>query len=136
MAKTGSDFDNRDGSDCAAAVALAREEDAYWGRSFRRESYYKRGLSYEDYAPAYCVGYVGYVQYGGTFAEAETWLCSNWMRIRSDSRLTLEEALMAIRSAWERMEQRASRAEAVAQSGLRPRRSAVTPFTVGATLAG
>ena len=80
----------------------ALEEDAYWQRSYWQERYYWQegrrwsGLEYEDYAPAYCVGYIGCAQYGGEFAEAERSLCANWERIKSDSRLSLEQAMPAI----------------------------------------
>ncbi|HWP12633.1 MAG TPA: hypothetical protein VNN06_12470, partial [Ramlibacter sp.] len=52
---------------------------------------------------AYCVGYSGYAQYGGAFEDAQPWLCSNWARIKGDSRLSLEDALPAMRAAWDRM---------------------------------
>lgn len=76
-------------------------EDAYWQSVYWSQPHFRSGYAYEDYAPAYCVGYVGYAQYGGRFADAEKCLCSNWMRIRGDSRLTLDEALLAIRAAWD-----------------------------------
>ncbi|MBC7602269.1 MAG: hypothetical protein H7255_06350 [Ramlibacter sp.] len=78
-------------------------EDMYWEDAFAGEAYYCAGLTFEDYAPAYCVGYIGYAQYGGSFDEAEKSLCSNWLRIKGDSRLSYEEALPAIRAAWDRM---------------------------------
>lgn len=81
----------------------AREEDAFWHRAFRRERYYSARLDYEDYAPAYCVGYVGYAQYGGDYADAEKSLWANWLRIKGDSRLGLHEARQAMRAAWDRM---------------------------------
>jgi hypothetical protein len=80
-------------------------EDAYWQSVFWGEPYYRRECTYEDYAPAYCVGYIGYAQYGGNFGDAEKSLCANWLRIKGDSRLTLEEALQAIRAAWDRAQQ-------------------------------
>ena len=40
----------------------ATQEDAFWGRTYRRERYYTPGLDYEDYAPAYCVGYIGHLR--------------------------------------------------------------------------
>ena len=49
--------------------AEARGEDVHWGHAFSRERYYRSGFGYEDYAPAYCVGYVGYSQYGGEFED-------------------------------------------------------------------
>lgn len=81
----------------------ARDEDAHWERAHSREHYYKPGLDYEDYAPAYCVGYIGHAQYGGRFEDAESSLCANWARIKGDSRLSLDDALHAMRAAWNRM---------------------------------
>lgn len=87
----------------------ARDEDAHWERAHRGEHYYKPGLDYEDYAPAYCVGYIGYAQYGGRFEDAERCLCANWERIKGDSRLGQGEALLAMRAAWDRMAARAQK---------------------------
>src|SRR6476620_6941043 len=97
-------FDDQQ-NDPAAAVDLvnAQEEDAYWRRSFWRERYYSAGLDYEDYAPAYCVGYVGYAQYGGEYDDAERSLWANWERIKGDSRLSRDAARLAMRAAWDRM---------------------------------
>jgi hypothetical protein len=78
-------------------------EDAYWHRSHSLEHYYKPGLDYEDYAAAYCVGYIGYAQYGGAFEDGEKSLCANWVRIKGDSRLSLDDAMLAARAAWNRM---------------------------------
>lgn len=75
--------------------------DAYWQSVFWGETYYRADREYDDYAPAYCVGYIGYAQYGGSFADAEKSLCANWFRIKGDSRLELEEALQAIQAAWD-----------------------------------
>jgi hypothetical protein len=77
-------------------------EDEYWQRAHRTQPYYRGECSYdEDYAPAYCVGYIGYAQYGGDYDDAEKSLCANWVRIKGDSRLTVEEAMQAIRAAWD-----------------------------------
>ena len=86
----------------AVSHRAALEEDAYWRRSYWQERYYCCDLEYEDYAPAYCVGYIGCAQYGGEFADAERSLCANWERIKSDSRLSLEQAMPAIKAAWDR----------------------------------
>jgi len=79
-------------------------EDAYWQSVYWSQPYYRGDYSYDDYAPAYCVGYIGYAQYGGRFADAEKCLCANWVRIKGDSRLTLEDAMAAIQAAWEHAE--------------------------------
>lgn len=87
----------------------ARQEDAFWERAYWQERYYSPGLDYEDYAPAYCVGYIGHAQYGGNYDDAEKSLCANWERIKGDSRLTLADARMAMRAAWERVAERPER---------------------------
>jgi hypothetical protein len=128
------DLSNAEG---AAGRVDARKEDAYWERSYWREGYYRRGLDYEDYAPAYCVGYIGYAQYGGAFEDAENWLCANWMRIKGDSRLELDEARLAMRSAWERLAHRPQRigSPVVAQVvGLLRRRLGIPSFKLGGRL--
>ena len=80
----------------------ARQQDAYWSSVYAREGYFRPDCDYEDYAPAYCVGYVGFAQYGGSWDDAEKSLCANWERIKGGSRLTLDEAMAAIRAAWDR----------------------------------
>jgi hypothetical protein len=82
----------------------ARKHDEFWRRQHERGHALRAGLDYEDYAPAYCVGYIGHAQYGGAFGDAEKSMISNWMRIKGDSRLTLEEAQSAMRAAWDRSE--------------------------------
>jgi hypothetical protein len=82
-----------------------QREDRYWQDAYWAEPYYRAGFSYDDYAPAYCVGYIGRAQYGGSFDDAEKSLCANWIRIKGDSRLGLEEAMQAIRAAWDHASQ-------------------------------
>lgn len=92
---------------CDRPTALSREEarreDAFWQRTYWQERYYQDDFEYEDYAPAYCVGYAGCAQYGGDFDDAERCLWANWERIRGDSRLAPRQALPAIRAAWDRL---------------------------------
>ena len=87
----------------ALSWLAAQEQDAYWRCRFQQERYWRPDHDYEDYAPAYCVGYTGCAQYGGDFADAQHSLCANWERIKCDSRLSLDEAMLAIRAAWDRM---------------------------------
>jgi hypothetical protein len=114
----------------------ARREDAYWERSYWRERYVRPDLNYEDYAPAYCVGYIGCAQYGGAFEDAQPWLCANWERIKGDSRLPLKDALLAMRSAWERMASRRDvrRALRIASVGQLRRRLSMPSFKLSARL--
>ena len=76
-------------------------EDAYWQSAYWAQPYYRSECCYDDYAPAFCVGYIGYAQYGDRFEEAEKSLIANWLRIKGDSRLELGEAMQAIRAAWD-----------------------------------
>lgn len=80
-----------------------RHEDAHWLRAHAAEHYFRPGLDYEDYAAAYCVGYTGHAQYGGVFEDSEKCLCANWIRIKGDSRLSLDDAMLAMRAAWNRL---------------------------------
>ena len=82
----------------------ARVEDLYWAANYWKESFFRADYDYEDYAPAFCVGYSGCAQYGGRFEDAETSLSANFVRIKGDSRLTWDEAKAAIRAGWERVE--------------------------------
>ena len=86
---------------CIDGLVQPEQEDAYWQRVYWAQPYHRAECSYDDYAPAYCVGYIGYAQYGGPFEDAEKSLCANWLRIKGDSRLGLEDAMKAIRAAWE-----------------------------------
>ena len=78
-----------------------QQQDSYWQGAYWAQPYDRAECDYDDYAPAYCVGYIGFAQYGGRFEEAEKSLCANWLRIKGDSRLTLDEAMQAIRAAWD-----------------------------------
>jgi hypothetical protein len=105
MSASAQQHDNDDvGEDVSVEGRVdALDEDTHWERAHACEHYYKAGLDYEDYAPAYCVGYIGYAQYGGVFEDAEKSLCANWERIKGESRLALHEAMPAMRAAWDRM---------------------------------
>lgn len=81
----------------------AQVEELFWSKNYWKEPYFRADYDYEDYAPAYCVGYSGCAQYGGSFEEAEKSLCANFVRIKGDSRLTWEEAIAPIHSAWRRV---------------------------------
>jgi hypothetical protein len=86
----------------------AQVEDRYWAVNHWKEPYFRADYDYEDYAPAYCVGYSGCAQYGGRFEDSEKSLCANFIRIKGDSRLTWDEAIEPIRSAWDRLQARAA----------------------------
>lgn len=80
-------------------------EEAYWREAFRREPYYRSEFSYEDYGPAYRVGYTGPVRRHGEFDELEGQLKDDFQQVRGRSRLRWEEAREAARAAWKRAKQ-------------------------------
>jgi len=89
------------------AVAGLREavdptaEDAYWQRAFITEPYFNRDYSYDDYGPAYRMGYMNRSTYTDrSWDEVEPALKTEWERTRGASRLTWEEARDASQSAW------------------------------------
>ena len=77
-------------------------EEAYWRDAFRREPYYRTEFTYEDYSPAYRVGYTGPVRRSGEFESLEGELKNDFDQVRGRSRLRWEEAREAARAAWRR----------------------------------
>lgn len=93
------------------AIIDPATQDAYWQSVYWSQSYFRPEYEYEDFAPAYCVGYIGFAQYGGCFEDAKPSLSANWVRIKGDSRLSLDEAMQAIRAAWNHAERSQVREE-------------------------
>ena len=85
-----------------ATVINPTAEEAYWRDAFRREPYYRSEFTYEDYSPAYRVGYTGPVRRSGEFEQLEPVLKDDFDRVRGKSRLHWEEAREATRAAWRR----------------------------------
>ena len=88
------------GSASGEAVNTTKE-DAYWQRAFITEPYFNRNYSYDDYGPAYRMGYLTRRTYGDRpWDDLETALKSVWESTKGPSRLTWEEAREAGQSAW------------------------------------
>jgi outer membrane lipoprotein SlyB len=84
------------GKGIAEAIDPTAEE-AYWRDEHRNRPYYKADYSYEDdYLPAYRYGY------GSSETGDENSLRSGWESSRGKSRLTWDEAKLAVRDAWDR----------------------------------
>jgi bacterioferritin (cytochrome b1) len=78
-------------------------EDKHWRASYSSQPYVKSGSSYDDYGPAYRLGYERYPDYHGrSFEEAESELQRDWESRRGSSRLTWNEAKQATRDAFNR----------------------------------
>jgi hypothetical protein len=92
------------GRDIAEVVNPTAEE-AYWRGRYMSEPYYAKDYSFDDYAPAYRVGYEGWSKYRGrSFAEVEPELRTRYDSERGSSRLSWENAKSAMRAAWDRVE--------------------------------
>ena len=90
----------------AAAAGRAPAAQAYWRNSYTGESYYEPGHSFEDYAPAYELGWSSRAQAGDDrdFDAAEQDMQRAWESHRAASRLTWEQARAAMRAAWHRVD--------------------------------
>ena len=80
-------------------------EDAYWRENHRRQSYAK-GRSYDDFGPAYRIGYEGYAQYGAkgsTFEDREVDLRTSYEA--TQPKLAWDEARPALCAAWQRFQE-------------------------------
>jgi hypothetical protein len=79
-------------------------EEGYWRTAYVSAPYYSAGRTFDDYAPAYRLGYDGWARYGGPYDVSERRLASEWESVKGHSRLTWDEAKHASRAAWHRVE--------------------------------
>jgi hypothetical protein len=80
-------------------------EDAYWREAHMAEPYYNPAHSYEDYAPAYRMGWESRAKYeDGTFDQYEPAFRNDWDNVKGRSRLGWDEAKHAARAGWHRIE--------------------------------
>lgn len=80
-------------------------EDAYWRTTYENEPYRKTAYNYDDYGPAYKLGYASRSQYADrSFNDVESKLASDWEATKGESRLAWDDAKHATRAAWHRVE--------------------------------
>jgi uncharacterized protein (TIGR02284 family) len=77
-------------------------ERAYWENAYDREPYYETGRSYDDYGPAYELGWSSRNAAVDEFASVEPSLAREWEARRGASSLDWERARPASHAAWER----------------------------------
>lgn len=87
----------------AAEAVNPTAEDAYWRETYQREPYYVAGRSYDEYRPAYEMGWSAATRYPGDFDTVEPELSRDWGRARTQSSLEWPQAQPAARAAWERV---------------------------------
>ena len=80
-------------------------EDVYWRENFERQPYYQKGMTYDDYAPAYRLGWESRGRYtGAKFDDIDADLARDYDNSRGKSRLSWDHAKHATRDAWHRVE--------------------------------
>lgn len=83
---------------------MPESEIQYWREAHTREPYFEEGRHFEDYRPAYEIGWVGYHDYGGEFDTADCVMATDWTVRKGVSSLSWEQARAASRAAWQRAE--------------------------------
>ncbi len=81
-------------------------EDAYWRDAYLREPYYVAGRSYEEYRPAYELGWNAASRRDADLETFEMEWERQWATQRGASHLEWDQARPAARAAWERAAQR------------------------------
>ncbi len=80
-------------------------EEAHWRGSYANEPYYDAKYQYDDYAPAYKLGYENRARYHDkTFDQTQEVLRSDWEKSKGASRLAWDDAKHATKAAWHRVE--------------------------------
>ena len=74
----------------------------HWRERYADESYVEPGRSYDDYAPAYELGWSSRSTRADSFDAMEPALASEWATRRGTSELEWPQARPATRAAWER----------------------------------
>lgn len=85
------------------------EEDTYWKENYKTRPYYKNGLDYSHYQPAYRYGWESATrpEYTGRhFDDVEPNLRSNWNSYRGTSKSEWDDVRMASRDAFDRARMR------------------------------
>jgi hypothetical protein len=83
----------------------ANAEDRYWSNAYSSEPYYNKQYGYDDYSPAYKLGYESRNRYlGRTYNDVESDLSNDWDKVKGKSRLMWNDAKQAVRAGWHRVE--------------------------------
>jgi uncharacterized protein (TIGR02284 family) len=90
------------GGKAVAEVVDPSAEDAYWRETYEREPYYEAGRSYDDYRPAYELGWSRRAAGEAEFALVEANLPREWETRRGSSALDWPQAREAALAAWDR----------------------------------
>ena len=88
----------------AIAASIDPEgEDAYWQEHFPQEPYFQSGYTFEDYGPAYRMGWQLYSPHT-SFESVDKIMSDQWAQSRGNSKLEWHQARDAAKAGWTRME--------------------------------
>lgn len=107
----------------AEGEADAAQEDAYWREAFVHEPYYVSGRGYDQYQPAYALGWKAAHAGAAPFADIAAELELRWESQDSSSYLPWDQVRPAVQAAWRRGRRHAQQgqaAQADAQALLQP----------------
>ena len=85
-----------------AAGTYPESEAEYWRAHHANDPYVESGRTWEDYSPAYELGWVSYGAYGGEFDSADRVLANDWDVRKGVSTLSWDQARPASRASWQR----------------------------------
>ncbi|GAA5122020.1 hypothetical protein JIN84_01485 [Luteolibacter yonseiensis] len=77
-------------------------EDVYWQKQYRHEPYYESEYAYDDYGPAYRLGWQLYSPHQ-SFEAAEKVMSDEWAQGRGSSKLEWNQARHAAKAGWSRI---------------------------------
>lgn len=83
-----------------APVEDLYDEDEFWSLAHARAPYARPDRDFDDYRPAYRIGYTGRRRFLGSFQDAEPVLMAEWEACKGSSRLGWRDARHAARAAW------------------------------------
>lgn len=78
-------------------------EQEYWQKHHRDEAYFESEYTFEDYGPAYQLGWQHYSPHTN-FETAEEKLSSIWSQGRSNSQLNWDKAREAAKASWQKVQ--------------------------------
>lgn len=77
-------------------------EDTYWQKQYRHEPYYESEYAFDDYGPAYRLGWQRYSPHQ-SFESAEKLMSEEWAQGRGSSKLEWHQARDAAKAGWSRV---------------------------------
>jgi len=80
-------------------------EHEYWQKNYATRPYATPGASYDQYGPAYQLGWESRAQHSGkSFDQVEGTLGSEWDKTKGKSKLNWDQARPAAQDAWDRID--------------------------------